>query len=1840
MADVERRVQFEINRLNRSYKKRLNRLRVLRFLMCVTVFITTYALILPAITMEKDEGAVCGMIDHTHTEECYDQEGALICGLAEHEHDMGCFSPRVEFIDTMCGYMYEHSHTDACYADDVLICSMEEHTHTRACRSYVLTAAIDEATGIEVFALPDSFDADPEQIRIRAVETDSASAEELIREYMAESVNEISSIRIFDVQLLLDGEEIEPNGPINIAFTGISGDPEAALVFHVDEQSGIVTDMNAFGEDGQLFFETDHCSLFGVVDTIPGSGKAVTASVASAAFDCAGGVISSLTLNGSNTGAGNNNENNTSIIQYSDDGGTSWTDDSTSSKVITGTGSYTLTASSALSGANVGRIYRIKAYKGNNNVGYSPTLNIFNITEAVKPGFESFLAGSYTDDFHQPALGSSPTLAQLLTAFGFYQSLPDARIISSEPYGINNISDAEISVEGSGSYTYAWYYLDEDHEWKATGCTADTLVFASFEDLPEYGADLKCYVYEGSVLKSIAGPTFVNPRKYDFDQAVNIINTDTGLHLNAIVGNGKSYDLRIDGGIFTKAFWYAGSASNPDVPFYDAESYKNHLCKAYVEAYDKAISEGSSAADAQAAGKAAFASEWNFYLYDLFDPDAQSMDHIDPYDGVSYPNASSYSSTSAICTYGDEILTWPKADNGSFHTTTKAAIDALDYSFLEDGIDYSNFISKLDKFATADEPGDANIERKFDIHLIADGQAKADAPVALLFEISSNWYMFDMEHANGQISYHGTDKGTLGEITELGTIYDFKWALYDLIEYIKNQNKGNNLVMGVTEVQHDGWYSMFTKDADGNACYVSNNYAVLRQALSEYDVFGNCEHVHYDKDSFSTAVSGLANNLSGWKDMYGADIRYSDIQKCIVIIGGPTENVNGEDGYNCKLEWGDFASNGMDSVYGIRTDDGIPYNTGILSWLDIAANNGTPYGADPVSGVFSGNGFTKKYVATSREDIFDALVDIVENERGKKQLDIIAEDKFVEDPVVKDTVSKEFEFDTAELVYARLLNKDGSLMYETVIDIENEQISCVDGSGNTVAVSNASFSFSPSKSDWTSLSVSFDEPQHVHYNTINDKGQITGSGDADFIAHQSFSVVKKANKTTEVSHNFGKLYNTKKLELVFGIQAREDYLGSNNVYTNTGTPQADYYHYKTDEPAEHYYVGCKDTPMVNVPLDFRVIDGNTVTVPVGTMVDLEDLDADPIPDQIEDLMNNYAQTNGELSYQWQRPDGSLVNLGSLSVVNGQLQGERPDLSTFYTPNAAGNYRAMLKLTFTPLPAQTTSVNFHNDDVTPVAVTAKTRAGNVGIIAVGEDSLTSAHIEKKWSGSGSHPDTIQFKLKDQFGTYVLDGSSAAIYTLSSSNDWMLNVADLPAMKSVDGTAVVLTYTAEELVPAGYKAQYENDAYYHNEYEGFLDYSFTPDYKSPDASTKLKLHYTYNGEDIISGLIPATAQQYNAETTYTGTIENLATDVSGNAYSGDISRVDYCSSSGQFYTAFVGEPLYGEVSKQTAASLYVFFNAPAKADKTTYTVHYVNRSTDPDTYGSFTANKANYAAGALATLTSPAKLPIGEYEITSITNDISTNYDPAPGSCCCTQDPVYLQASVLVDDANKNKDWTLTVSGPVNIGTGVFKIKPPNNAVGTTYTAIYAGNNGSIPLPPGEYEITDAVNGGNHMSPLPTASTVTAPRSESNIFSFPFTFPCNVASGTELSVYYTLDGTTPNDNKPFTWTADQNYTEGQSVVISTPELNGSQFAITDITRPMKINNKNTNVSFYRLLDAGCTTRSEIKSVTCYPQITIENMPSDMYDLPATGGRGTLGSTLLGSFLIIVSALAGLL
>lgn len=125
----------------KTHQRKKRWYRVVTGLACVVVFCTVYALILPAITMEK---GACEIPEHTHSEACYTQVTSAtrtepVCTIKSlnlHQHDDTCYDSEGNLT---CGYadFVVHQHDSACYDENGnLWCPLPEietHEHTRSC---------------------------------------------------------------------------------------------------------------------------------------------------------------------------------------------------------------------------------------------------------------------------------------------------------------------------------------------------------------------------------------------------------------------------------------------------------------------------------------------------------------------------------------------------------------------------------------------------------------------------------------------------------------------------------------------------------------------------------------------------------------------------------------------------------------------------------------------------------------------------------------------------------------------------------------------------------------------------------------------------------------------------------------------------------------------------------------------------------------------------------------------------------------------------------------------------------------------------------------------------------------------------------------------------------------------------------------------------------------------------------------------------------------------------------------------------------------------------------------------------------------------------------------------------------------------------------------------------------------------------------------------------------------------------------------------------------------------------------------------------------------------------
>ncbi len=134
---MKKHIPAQADRIRQQHSRRHRWYRLVLGLSCIVVFCTVYALIIPALTMEKTP--ICGLEEHTHNDDCYSislRYSDLDCAFAVHEHSDSCYDEDGTLI---CGEadMAIHSHDDLCYDENgELICPLpevEEHRHDESC---------------------------------------------------------------------------------------------------------------------------------------------------------------------------------------------------------------------------------------------------------------------------------------------------------------------------------------------------------------------------------------------------------------------------------------------------------------------------------------------------------------------------------------------------------------------------------------------------------------------------------------------------------------------------------------------------------------------------------------------------------------------------------------------------------------------------------------------------------------------------------------------------------------------------------------------------------------------------------------------------------------------------------------------------------------------------------------------------------------------------------------------------------------------------------------------------------------------------------------------------------------------------------------------------------------------------------------------------------------------------------------------------------------------------------------------------------------------------------------------------------------------------------------------------------------------------------------------------------------------------------------------------------------------------------------------------------------------------------------------------------------------------
>lgn len=236
---------------------------IITTLACLVVFVTTYALILPAITMDENAAAVCGLVDHTHSWQCYSEDGSLVCPLPEHEHDMGCFTTRSPLPSYYCGFTYEHVHNEDCYEDGALVCTLAEHKHSIYTGCYNLNifdhVVFGEATDGTIVSVSGPI---PEDAYV-SVTPLTYSYDEV---YAICGDDFCGSYAAYDICLMVKDEEYQPDAAVTVNVMKPSsvvpfGDGETLGVMHIADDY-TCQQMVCVNEPEKLSFKTESFSSF------------------------------------------------------------------------------------------------------------------------------------------------------------------------------------------------------------------------------------------------------------------------------------------------------------------------------------------------------------------------------------------------------------------------------------------------------------------------------------------------------------------------------------------------------------------------------------------------------------------------------------------------------------------------------------------------------------------------------------------------------------------------------------------------------------------------------------------------------------------------------------------------------------------------------------------------------------------------------------------------------------------------------------------------------------------------------------------------------------------------------------------------------------------------------------------------------------------------------------------------------------------------------------------------------------------------------------------------------------------------------------------------------------------------------------------------------------------------------------------------------------------------------------------------------------------------------------------------------------------------------------------
>ncbi len=304
--------------------------------------------------------------------------------------------------------------------------------------------------------------------------------------------------------------------------------------------------------------------------------------------------------------------------------------------------------------------------------------------------------------------------------------------------------------------------------------------------------------------------------------------------------------------------------------------------------------------------------------------------------------------------------------------------------------------------------------------------------------------------------------------------------------------------------------------------------------------------------------------------------------------------------------------------------------------------------------------------------------------------------------------------------------------------------------------------------------------------------------------------------------NFGTLTGTGTVDVKINAVAKEDYMGSNNVDTNVGTPQVNWTHTHTvtkdgttTSTTTSYKANFAEEPSVNVPVLNMKATGGSDSGRVGTSFNLKDYAKF---DSGELLNGRYDRLNGTVTLSWVEvaEDGTEIEVAddpsykpsTYTVVNGAIQGTLELPSCTVKSDEVGTRNFKLKVIYAPEDATNGMIPVTGKEVSAKVDLTWTDKMALSVLKVDSEDqapLAGVGFELRSDDGDGKYDSETDQYADVYSdaactekiagsVFTADTGKILFYGMSSGTYWLKETSTVAGYQ-ISGDAIKLRVTTE-------------------------------------------------------------------------------------------------------------------------------------------------------------------------------------------------------------------------------------------------------------------------------------------------------------------------------------------------------------------------------------------------------------------------------------------------------------